>query len=41
MWELEEKQRKEKEEPCGAIIFAPEELEEELSGYEGVEIVFV
>ena len=41
LWELEEKLRKEKEVPCDAIIFAPDELREELTGYKGVEIVFV
>ena len=41
LWELEEKHRKEGGEPCGAIIFAPEELREKLEGYEGMEIVFL
>jgi hypothetical protein len=41
LWELEEKHRKEGGEPCGAIIFAPEELKEELLDYKGMKIVFV
>lgn len=41
LWELEEKHRKERGEACSAIIFAPEELREELAEYEGIEIVFI
>jgi|Deesub1362A_J573_1020465.scaffolds.fasta_scaffold01004_1 hypothetical protein len=41
LWELEEKHRKEGGEACSAIIFAPEELKEELLDYKGMKIVFV